>query len=215
MDTNPDQTYQRTGAIIRICLLTTTLCTLALISGVWMRGCDKAEGHPQASRITVEAAVVSAAQYHYNGTTSLPDPSVTPGAVNPAIVADLSKAPHIANGVEVNICAADFKTGPIRASIRNFPKLKRTACAAYGVAKCDASVEGDHLVSLEIGGCPDCQSNIWPQPMTEARVKEHEVEDTLGGPKGLVCAGKITLQDAQSCVAKDWLACAERIKTLR
>jgi hypothetical protein len=50
--------------------------------------------------------------------------------------------------------------------------------------------------------------------MTEARIKDHQVEDTLGGPRGLACTGKITLQDAQQCVAKDWAACSVRIKGL-
>ena len=157
-----------------------------------------------------------AAHYSYgqSGTYALPDPIATPGAVKADVIADLTKAPHVVNGVELNICALDFKTGPIRAAIKNFAGLKRKVCAAYGVVKCDGSVEGDHLISLEIGGCPDCLTNLWPQPMTEARVKDHQVEDTLGGPRGLVCAGKITLQDAQQCVAKDWVACGVRVKGL-
>jgi hypothetical protein len=44
--------------------------------------------------------------------------------------------------------------------------------------------------------------------MAEARAKDHQVEDVL--PK-LVCAGKMTLADAQTCIAKDWVACAARV----
>lgn len=144
-----------------------------------------------------------------------PNHKYTPGATDPRVVADLSRAKHIgADKVERNICALDFKTGPLRASIRNFPKLKRAACAKYGVTDCDGSVEGDHLISLEIGGCPDCAANLWPQPMDEARVKD-QVEDLLGGPKGLVCAGKISLDDAQRCVAGDWVKCAARVAKLK
>jgi hypothetical protein len=30
----------------------------------------------------------------------------------------------------------------------------------------------------------------------------------------LVCAGKISLADAQSCISKDWVACGVRVKAL-
>jgi hypothetical protein len=148
------------------------------------------------------------AAYGHSGGMSLPDRRVTPGAVDPNAVADLSGKPHMVAGVERNICAHDFRTGPIRGAIRNFAGLKKRACAEYGVRKCDASVEGDHLISIEVGGCPDCLTNIWPQPMAEARIKDHQVEDVL--PK-LVCAGKMTLAEAQKCIAGDWVACAAKL----
>jgi hypothetical protein len=52
---------------------------------------------------------------------------------------------------------------------------------------------------------------MWPQQMDQAKIKDHQLEDKL--PK-LVCSGKITLSDAQNCMADDWVACAARIKTL-
>ena len=152
------------------------------------------------------------ATYRLEGGMALPDRDVTPGAVDPAAVADLSGAPHLVNGIERNVCAKDFRTAPIRARIRNFAKLKRQACQEYAITKCNASVEGDHLISLEIGGCPDCLTNLWPQPMDEARVKDHQVEDVL---PGLVCQGKMKLADAQQCIATDWIACEEQIKKLQ
>ncbi len=152
------------------------------------------------------------AQYRLEGGMALPDRAVTPGAVDPAAVADLSGAPHLVDGVERNVCAKDFRTAPIRKQIKNFAKLKRQACQEYSVAKCDSSVEGDHLISLEIGGCADCVANIWPQPMDEARIKDHRVEDVL---PGLVCQGKIKLADAQQCIAADWIACEQQIEKLQ
>jgi hypothetical protein len=47
--------------------------------------------------------------------------------------------------------------------------------------------------------------------MDQARVKDHQVEDVL--PK-LVCSGKMTLADAQHCIAADWVACAVGIGKL-
>jgi hypothetical protein len=148
------------------------------------------------------------AHYQHDGAYRLPDARYTPGAVDPLAVADLSGARHTVGGIERNVCAKDFRTAPIRASIHNFAGLKKKACAEYGAAKCDGSVEGDHLISLEIGGCPDCLTNVWPEPMAEARIKDHQVEDVL--PR-LVCAGKLTLRDAQRCVAGDWASCGSRI----
>jgi hypothetical protein len=162
--------------------------------------------------LAVSTLGAQTAHWRQHGSYVLPDRSVTPGAVDQKAVADLSGAPHVVDGIERNICAKDFRTGPIRSGIKNFPKLKREACQEYGVATCDKSVEGDHLISIEIGGCPDCLANIQPQPMDQARVKDHQVEDVL--PK-LVCAGKITLADAQNCIADDWVACGERIAKLK
>ncbi len=156
--------------------------------------------------------IAQTAHYGHDGKFALPDPKVTPGAINTACVADLSQKQHIVNGIEENICAKDFRTGPIRATIHNFAKMKRTACAAYGVKKCDGSVEGDHFKPIEVCGCPDCQTNIWPQPLKEARIKDHQVEDIL--PK-LVCSGEMTLKQAQDCVATDWVKCAAKIKGMK
>jgi hypothetical protein len=157
----------------------------------------------------VFAAEKPAAMYRTDGGMALPDPAITPGAVDPEIEADTSGASYVVNGIEKNICAPHFSATAIRKTIKNFPKLKRTACEAYGVAKCDGSVEGDHLISIEIGGCPNCQENIWPQPMSEARIKDHRVEDVL--PK-LICGGTISLADAQKCIATDWVACEDKLR---
>ena len=152
------------------------------------------------------------AHYGHHGKTALPDSKVTHGAVNNSCVADTSGKRHMVSGIEENICASDFRTGPIRAQIKNFKKLKQQACDLYGLKTCDSSTEGDHLVSLEICGCPDCFTNLWPQPMDEAREKDHQVEDVL--PK-LICAGKISLKSAQRCIAEDWVSCEEKIAGLK
>ena len=178
----------------------------AMTLGLWLRGCDDDDGGH------MQRVFAAQARYGLSGGMALPDPQVTPGAVNPDVEADRSGAPRLVNGLEVNICARDFRATAIRRTIRNFAGLKKKACAEYGVTRCDGSVEGDHLISIEIGGCADCLTNLWPQPMAEARTKDHQVEDVL--PK-LVCAGKMTLADAQRCVAADWVECGERIKALR
>ncbi len=165
-----------------------------------------------ALALVCAAAAGQQAKYRHDGSYALPDAVVTPGAVDPLAVADVSRGRHIVGGIERNICAPDFRTRPIRARIHNFAGLKRQACAEYGVARCDKSVEGDHVISLELGGCADCLGNLFPQPMAQARVKDHRVEDVL--PK-LVCAGRISLRGAQKCIATDWAACMEKIEAVR
>jgi len=138
-----------------------------------------------------------------------PNPKITPGAVDARLVADTSKKPHMVGGVEANLCAKDFRTGPWR---KVSESEKKAACKAYGQATAcpGPNWELDHLISLEIGGS-DAVQNLWPQPIADARVKDHGVEDPL--PK-LVCAGKISLKDAQACVSTDWVTCMARVKML-
>lgn len=192
----------------RIEVLVATLLIVAALplAGTWLRSCNDDGGYGARCY-----AAETEAAYRLEDGKALPDADVTPGAVDPHAVADLTGKKHIAGGIERNLCAADFRTGPIRKTIRNFAGLKKRACAEYGLAHCDGTVEGDHLISIEIGGCPDCLANVWPQPMDEARIKDHQVEDQL--PK-LVCAGKITLAAAQQCMAHDWVACAARVRKI-
>ena len=65
--------------------------------------------------------------------------------------------------------------------------------------------EVDHLIPLEAGGA-DVKSNLWIQIYdgpNNAHDKDH-LEDFL---KKKICANKITMQQAQTCIAKDWIAC--------
>ena len=135
----------------------------------------------------------------------LPDAKVTPGVADPAAVADLTKASHMVDGVERNLCAADFRTEPIRSSIKDFEKLKKEVCTEYGVTTCDDTYEGDHLISLENGGCKDCIANLWPEPVDNAGVVGYHTKDVIENrTHELICAGKITLQQAQQGLAGDW-----------
>lgn len=149
------------------------------------------------------------AHYGKSGSYKLPDPKVTPGATLPYIEADSSAKPHVVGGIEYNVCAKDFRTGPFR---KVDESEKKKACEEYGAKNCPGkNWEIDHLISLEIGGS-DSIKNLWPQPIREARIKDHEVEDVL--PK-LVCSGKITLKQAQACISSDWVTCAKKYGKLK
>jgi hypothetical protein len=172
---------------------------------VLVHSCSDGGGHMRH----VYAATQPVAAYRLDGGMALPDPAVTPGAFDPEIEADLSGASFVVNGIEKNICAPNFSAKAIRKKISNFAGLKKKACEEYGIEKCDGSVEGDHLISIELGGCPDCLTNIWPEPMAEARIKDHQLEDVL--PR-LICSGKIGLAEAQKCISENWVACSDQLK---
>jgi len=144
-----------------------------------------------------------------------PDRKLTPGVVDATIEADLSKKSYIVNDVERNICASDFVTPPFRVATKS-EKIKTAVCKAYGIDKgCPgADWELDDIIPVELGG-KNVEANLWPQPIKEARVKDHRVEDVLGGPRGLVCQGKIALKTAQACVLDDWVKCMDVVAKLR
>lgn len=117
----------------------------------------------------------------------VPDPTLTPGVVDPA-------------GTVKNICTPGYT-----ATVRDVPQsLKKKVFKEYGVDPSSDKFEVDHLISLELGGSNDIK-NLWPESYTtkpfNARTKD-ALENRL---HSLVCAGKMNLSDAQSMVAKDWI----------
>ena len=65
-----------------------------------------------------------------------------------------------------------------------------------------ADYEEDHLISLEIGGNPTDPKNLWPEPY--AKPGAHEKDQVENFLHSEICAGKITLQQAQISIVKDW-----------
>lgn len=124
-------------------------------------------------------------QAHYGGPgMRLPDRRYTPGKV-----ADVSKT---------QACSTHWGK-----DVRHVtPKMKATVCAWYGAKNCPgAKWEVDHLIPRELGGADDV-SNLWPQPIQQARLKDR-LENALHNE---VCAGKISLKAAQREMAQDWYA---------
>jgi len=127
---------------------------------------------------------------------ALPDPKLTPGAVNP----DVSQA-----NIQSTICVSGF-TSTIRppSSYTTSLKVKQLQ---YGYAVdgdySTGDYEEDHLISLELGGAPSDPKNLWPEPYFgkyDARVKDR-LENKL---HDLVCGGTISLRTAQRAIASNW-----------
>ena len=126
----------------------------------------------------------------------LPNSARTPGALNPSVTqATIGRT----------ICVTGW-TSTIRPSSSVTTGLKEAQIASGYTYKGDTATrdyEEDHLISLELGGAPSAEANLWPQPYNApegARVKD-QVENKL---RTLICGGTITLATAQRAIATNW-----------
>jgi hypothetical protein len=131
---------------------------------------------------------------------SLPDSACTPWNINQSLTKDV-------------ICAADFRTDTYRDK-ESTSTQKNTTYGLYSIPHpenntgANQQCELDHLISLEIGGSDDL-SNIWPEcspgysGWTGASFRDKDkFENYL---HRMVCAGSISLTDAQIQISTDWL----------
>lgn len=126
---------------------------------------------------------------------TLPDHDLTPGVVTDLTVQQICKK----------------KWGKDRRAVTE--AMKRHVFAAYGLSGNDDEActpdrhkrrcEIDHLISRELGGADD-ERNLWPQPYGSLpwnAVRKDRVENRLHVE---VCAGTITLEQAQKEIAEDY-----------
>lgn len=126
-----------------------------------------------------------------NGT--LPDDRCTPGAIDPAVTED---------NIHTTICISGY-TKTVRPEVSVTNKIKTQVMAAYNDSESPKNFELDHLISLELGGCPDCVANLWPESynITLGAREKDKVENYLHKE---VCDGSISLSEAQNEIAKNW-----------
>ncbi|WP_427017465.1 hypothetical protein ACQCSX_02215 [Pseudarthrobacter sp. P1] len=124
----------------------------------------------------------------------LPDPSCTPGAIDPAVTQE---------NIAATICTPGY-TATVRPPASATDRFKATALAAYGEAG-NPTIELDHLVSLELGGA-NSASNLWPEPnrlgATGTANPKDAVEDAL---HQAVCDRSVRLGAAPQAIARDWV----------
>jgi hypothetical protein len=160
-------------------------------------GRSPAAGLPSRLRIVHSPGVVSddahlsPGQCHARsaaGGEPLPDPSCTPGAIDPAVTqADLA----------ATICRPGY-TATVRPPASATGRWKIRTYVFYGL---DTGTRGeyDHLVPLELGGS-NATSNLWLEPGSIPNPKD-KVENRLHDQ---VCTGEISLAAAQRAIATDW-----------
>ena len=137
-------------------------------------------GQPKAIDLRVKSA-----DCQYNGV--LPDHKCTPGAI-------------FQNATTGQICVSGYSKTVRQVST----KLRQSVFAEYGVyyPQPYGAYEVDHLIPLELGGDNDI-ANLFPQPAKPAPgfPEKDIVENYLHEE---VCAGNISLNNAQGEIASNW-----------
>jgi hypothetical protein len=129
------------------------------------------------------AALVRWGQSGAQGVVVLPSPTLTPGALNPAITPATIRS---------TICVRGW-TRTVRPPSSYTSALKQEQLLRYGLHGPPSAYQEDHLISLELGGSPTDPRNLWPQPYPRASEVDR-VENELNAK---VCAGELSLADAQ------------------
>ena len=157
---------------------------------------------PQATYTVQAQPAPGSCNYTYIGADPLPDPKCTPGATNPLVTQAT---------LATTICASGY-TSSIRPSQSITYPEKSGSAAAYGYTGSFHTGEYDHLISLELGGDPNAAANLWVEPNDNpAATSAYNGKDTLENKlKALVCAGSLSLAAAQSAIATNWVAAAQK-----
>jgi hypothetical protein len=125
----------------------------------------------------------------------LPNPQLTPGAINPLVTQD---------NILQTICVKGY-TKTIRPPAYYTNKLKKEQLHAYGYVNANPKdYEEDHLIALSIGGNPTDPRNLWPQPRSSgfSASQKDALELRL---QHLVCSGQVPLVEAQRAMATNWI----------
>jgi hypothetical protein len=137
--------------------------------------------------VLVAAAVVLALAALFIHRPSHPtvraSPTLTPGALNPNVTQ--------AN-IHETICVRGW-TKTIRPPVEYTNALKLKQMREYGLTGDPSDFQEDHLISLELGGDPRDQRNLWPEPYPRA-AEVDRIENELNAK---VCSGRMSLADAQ------------------
>ena len=110
-------------------------------------------------------------------------PRFTPGVANAAITQ--------AN-IGETVCTHGW-TRTVRPSTTYTNALKVKQMRRYGEIEPPSQYQEDHLISLELGGDPTDQRNLWPEPYPRAAEMD-QIENELNAQ---LCSGRLTLQEAQ------------------
>ena len=129
------------------------------------------------------------------GLYSRPNPSCTPGALNPAVTQAT---------IDQTICVEGW-TATVRPPESITEQEKATSMAAYGDTGSPGDYEYDHFVPLELGGATNDPRNLWPEPGASPNPKD-TVENEL---RQQVCDGQMTLAEARREIVTNWVRLAQ------
>lgn len=116
----------------------------------------------------------------------LPDPTLTPGALNPKVRQSTIKK---------TICKPGW-TKTIRPPVGYTKALKLQQMVLYGETGLPSDYEEDHFIPLELGGAPRNPKNLWPEPHSQSRISD-PLETKL---KRQVCKRTLSLKAARVAI---------------
>jgi hypothetical protein len=125
------------------------------------------------------------------GPYSRPDPTCTPGALNPVVTQAT---------IDRTICVSGW-TATVRPAESITEQEKAASMAAYGDTGSLGDYEYDHFVPLELGGATNARGNLWPEPGASPNPKD-TVENEL---RRKVCDGQMTLAKARRAIVTNWV----------
>jgi len=146
----------------------------------------------------------------------LPDPNKTPGDALTK-VPDERAADCISSKTGRSVSAGDTLTlqmvcasGYTQCVRKVSAATKRRVYMNYGLTgnhtgfcNSDQGCEVDHLISLELGGSNDIK-NLWPEPYENERFNAHVKDQLENFLHTEVCAGRISLKQAQKEISENW-----------
>lgn len=125
---------------------------------------------------------------------NLPDKNCTPGEIDPEVTQE---------DIYQTICKKGYTT-TVRPPVSYTGPLKLVVMKKYGDSDSPKNYEFDHLISLELGGSPTSEKNLWPEPYNSSlgSYQKDRVENYLNKQ---VCSGSISLSQAQTEISTDWV----------
>lgn len=164
-----------------------------------MLGVGGVSGVPSTARpVAVAPAPESRPSQCHARRGPLPDPTCTPGVLNPDITRDT---------IATTICRPGW-TATVRPPTSYTNDLKVRQIDQYGyLDQALGHYEEDHLVPLSLGGSPSDPRNLWPEPGASPNAKDG-VEADL---QGAVCTHRVSLASAQQAIATDWTTAEKRL----
>lgn len=125
----------------------------------------------------------------------MPDPATTPGTLNFAVTQD---------NIATTICRPGW-TATVRPPLDYTERVKHQLFAASHLPGTIRDYELDHLVPLELGGAPSDPRNLWLEKW-DGQWGAHTKDRLENALHRAVCAGAITLGQAQTAIVFDWKA---------
>ena len=116
----------------------------------------------------------------------LPDPKITPGALNPKVRQSTIKK---------TICKSGW-TKAIQPPVSYTNALKIQQMVLYEETGSPSEYEEDHFIPLELGGAPKNPKNLWPEPLSQSKLSD-PLEAQL---KRKVCNGAMKLKKARATI---------------